>query len=235
MKCIAIDDEPFALDLVKDYIEKTPFLDCIGAFSNPLKALGFLMENKVDLLFLDINMPEITGIQFLNSLKHKPKVIFTTAYSEYGVESYDYDAIDYLLKPIKYERFLRAVGKAFELNKNILQDSMRVQTNQEEQEQVLIRSGSQIHKVSLEDICFIEGAGNYVNFHTSNKKIMALQTMKETIDQLPSAYFARVHKSYVVSMKHIDMVERHQITIQGHKIPIGITYREQFLNRYKSV
>ncbi|WP_321308101.1 response regulator transcription factor [Marinifilum fragile] len=230
MKCIVIDDEPFALDLMKTYIDKTPFLHCLGTFSNPLKALEYLLEHEVDLLFLDINMPELSGIQFLNSLKHKPMVVFTTAYSEYGVESYEYDAIDYLLKPIKYERFLKAMGKVYERNngtKQTVQPELRNQNNQ-----MIIRSGTQVHRILLDQIYFIEGAGNYVNFHACDKKIMVLQTMKETIAQLPTEQFARVHKSYVVAMRHIDIVERHQITMKNHKIPIGITYREQFLNKY---
>lgn len=157
-------------------------------------------------------------------------LVFTTAYSEYGVESYEYDAIDYLLKPIKYERFLKAVGKVYERNngaRQTVQPELKNQNNQ-----MIIRSGTQVHRILLDQLYFIEGAGNYVNFYVCDKKIMVLQTMKETIAQLPAEQFARVHKSYVVAMRYIDVVERHQITIKNHKIPIGITYREHFLNQY---
>lgn len=233
MKCIAVDDEPFALELIKDYIEKSPFLEFQAGFTNPLKALSFLMSNHVDLVFLDINMPELSGLQLLNSLKHKPQIVFTTAYSEYGTESYDYDATDYLLKPIKYERFLKAVNKAFTtagINNN---NTKHIETSSLGSGAILLKSGTQMHRILPENIYFIEGAGNYMTFYTSEKKILSLQTMKETLQQLPSELFIRVHKSYIVSIKHIDVIERHQLQLKGHKIPIGITYREQFFAKYK--
>lgn len=233
MKCIAVDDEPFALDLITGYIEKTPFLELQGGFSNPLKALSFLMSNPVDLVFLDINMPELSGLQMLNSLKHKPQVVFTTAYSEYGAESYNYDATDYLLKPIKYERFLKAVNKAYEITGRNKGERMVVETAPSENTAILLKSGSQVYRISPENILFVEGAGNYMTFYTTEKKILSLLTMKEALQQLPSEQFVRVHKSYVVSLKHIDVIERHQLLVKGHKIPVGITYREQFFAKYR--
>jgi DNA-binding LytR/AlgR family response regulator len=233
MKCIAIDDEPFALDLILGYIEKTPFLESQGGFSNPLKALSFLMTNQVDLIFLDINMPELSGLQLLNSLKHKPYVVFTTAYSEYGAESYNYDATDYLLKPIKYDRFLRSVNKVYNIAGKSKIERMVVEDSLTENSAILIKSGSQVFRFLPENILFVEGAGNYMTFNTTERRILSLLTMKETIQLLPADLFVRVHKSYVVSLKHIDVIERRQLLIKGHKIPIGITYREQFFAKYK--
>ncbi len=235
MKCIVVDDEPFALDLIKSYVEKTPFLELQGTFANPIRALSFLVSNSVDLLFLDINMPELSGLQLLSSLKKRPMVIFTTAYSEYGADSYNYDAVDYLLKPVKYDRFLRAVTKAYEINNKPHSEKISTDQSVTENPAILVKSGAQIHKISPDKILFIEGAGNYMTFHTAEKKILSLLTMKEVLTQLPTEQFVRIHKSYIVSLSHIEMIERHRIEIKGHKIPIGITYREQFLARYKSL
>lgn len=241
MKCIVIDDEPFALDLIKGYVEKTQILQLQGVFSNPLKALSFLMQNKTELIFLDINMPELSGIQFLKSLNHKPKVIFTTAYSEYGVESYDFDAIDYLLKPIKYERFLKAVNKAYEsINGPSLDGSLNEPVKlssdifMEETSSVLIKSGCKVHRVNPGSILYVEASGNYMIFHTTDTKVFSLLTMKDVLSQLPQDMFIRVHKSFVVSIKCIDVIERGRLTIKGNKIPIGSTYREHFFSKWKS-
>ena len=168
MKCIVIDDEPFALELISGYSKKTPFLEFAGGFTNPFKALTFLINSSVDLIFLDINMPELSGIQLLKSLSSAPKVVFTTAYSEYGAESYDYDAIDYLLKPIKYERFLKAVHKAIDITKK---ESVNSEKIKEHDGFIFIKSGKQRFKIPVDEILYIEGAGNYMTFYTLNKKI----------------------------------------------------------------
>ena len=231
MKCIVIDDEPFALNLIKDYINKTPFLDLSNEFSNPFKALSFLMNNSVDLVFLDINMPELSGIQLLNSLSVRPLVIFTTAYSEYGAESYEYDVVDYLMKPVKYERFLKAVNKAVDKIKDKNIEKQVSATAAQGNESIYIKSGTQIHKVNFKDILFIEGAGNYMAFHLAGKKILSLLNMKEVLELMPSESFVRVHKSYVISINHIELIESHRIVINKISIPIGITYREQFFSK----
>jgi len=240
MKCIIVDDEPFALDLIKGYVEKTQILELQGIFLNPVKALSFLMQNNTDLIFLDINMPELNGMQFLKALSQVPSVIFTTAYSEFGAESYDFNAVDYLLKPIKYERFLKAVSKAFECNGKTISlnsanepekhyhDNLRV-----EHDYIHIKSGSKIHLVKPESIHYVEASGNYMIFHTSTIKILSLMTMRDLLSQLPKGEFIRVHKSYVVSVKLIDVIERFQLTIKGNKIPIGLTYREDFFSKYQ--
>jgi len=233
MKCIVVDDEPFALELIKGYIEKTPFLELAGAFSNPLKAMQFLMANQAELVFLDINMPEISGLGMLNSLRTKPLVIFITAYPEYGAESYNYDAVDYLLKPVKYERFLKAVNKAYDAAGKSKPEKVVTDTNRDDESALLLKSGSQVYRVLPKNILFVEGTGNYMAFYTTGKKILSLLTMKEAIAHLPADQFVRVHKSYIISLAHIDVIERHQVIIQGHRIPIGITYREQFFAKYR--
>ncbi len=226
MRCIVIDDEPYALDLIKGYIERTPFLELVDSFTNPFKALTFLQTNEVDLAFLDINMPELTGLQLIKSLTNPPKVIFTTAYPEFGAESYEYNAIDYLLKPVKYERFLKATNKVME--------DLDKQKSDPNQETVFIKSGTQINQIQIDSILYIEGAGNYMTFYTNTKKLLTLLSMKEVLDLLPAEEFVRIHKSFIVSLPHIEIIEKHRVIIKGKPIPIGVTYREEFLKRFES-
>jgi len=233
MKCIVIDDEPFALNLIRDYVLKTPYLELIETFSNPFKALNYLTNNQPDIIFLDINMPELSGIQLLKSLPYQPNVIFTTAYPEYGAESYEYNATDYLLKPVKYERFLRAVNKVNN-TENVNPVENQKTTIKEKDNDIFVKSGTQIHKINIDDILYIEGAGNYMTFYTKEKKILSLLKMTEVLDLLPTKKFVRVHKSYIVSLKHIDIIEKHRVIINKKSISIGITYREHFFSKLKN-
>lgn len=228
MRCIVIDDEPLALELISGYIQKTPFLEFVEGFTNPFKAMTFLLNTPIDLVFIDINMPELSGIELLKSLPVLPKIIFITAYSEYGAESYEYNAVDYLLKPVKYDRFLKAVNKAID-NPISKKEDISVQTNTEQYDtSILIKSGSKTFKIAIDDIFYIEGAGNYMTFYTLKGKIMTLQPMAELLKILPSTIFIRVHKSYIISLKHIDIIEKAMVIINKTRIPIGITYREHF-------
>jgi len=232
MKCIVIDDEPFALNLIKDYVIKTPYLELINTFTNPFKALAYLNTNRADLIFLDINMPELSGIQLLKSLPYQPNVIFTTAYPEYGAESYDYNAVDYLLKPIKYERFLKAVNKAQStVSAPPDHEIQNHKATKQDQDELFIKSGTQIHKVSINDILYVEGAGNYSTIHFKESKILTLLKMTEVLNLLPADQFIRIHKSYIVSLKHIDIIEKHRVLIHKKPIPVGISYREHFLSK----
>ncbi len=227
MNCIVVDDEPLALDLIKGYILKTDSLNLIDSFTNPFKALNYLLNNKVELIFLDINMPELSGIQLLKSLPYQPKVIFTTAYSEYGAESYEYNAVDYLLKPFKYDRFMRAINKLSdkgEQNNSIESNESLTKTH----DILFIKSGTQIHKIRIDDISFIEAQGNYVYIHSKDKKTMSLMSMNDILKELPSAEFLRIHKSYIVAIAYIDVIEKHQVIVTDKAIPIGVTYREFF-------
>jgi DNA-binding LytR/AlgR family response regulator len=225
-KCIAIDDEPVALDIITDYIKQTPFIELVGTFRNALQALELLRKTKIDLIFLDINMPNINGIQFLKSLPIKPQVIFTTAYSEHAVESYELNALDYLLKPIEYERFLLAVNKLPERNE------LNKRHHEEKDEHIVLKSGNKSYRISYSDIFYIEASGNYVLFYTDKSKIMVLMSLKEVLNILPQNNFIRIHKSFVVALERISFVENHQVTILDKKIPIGNHYRESFQKQF---
>lgn len=227
MHCIVVDDEPMALELLESYILKTSKLKLAASFTNPFEALNYLMENGIELLFLDINMPELSGIQLLKSLSYKPKVIFTTAYSEYGAESYEYNAVDYLLKPFKYDRFMRAINKLSEVD-NQSNGRLPGKKPSKKRDILFIKSGTQIHKIVSAQILYIEARGNYIYIHTENKKIMSLTSMNDILIDLPTSDFMRIHKSYIVALKHVDVIEKHQIFINEKAIPIGVTYREIF-------
>ncbi|WP_212005642.1 LytTR family DNA-binding domain-containing protein [Chitinophaga sp. HK235] len=224
MKCIVVDDEPFALALTQRYIEQTPLLQLSGRFTNPYKAMDYLLREEVDLLFLDINMPGLSGMHLLASLPVPPMVIFTTAYPEFGAESYDYNALDYLLKPINYPRFLKAVNKAIAATNT-------KPANTRPSEEIIIKSGQQLHRIKTDTILYIEAAGNYMCFHTQEKKLLALMNMSELLELLPAQDFIRIHKSYVISLPHVTMYEKNMVSLQQVSLPVGMTYRQQFLDR----
>lgn len=223
--CIAIDDEPKALEVIERYCLKTSLVDLKATFREPVKAIEFLNREKVDLIFLDINMPDISGMQLVQTLSPRPMIIFTTAYSHYAVESYDLNALDYLLKPITFERFLAAINKAA----GIL--SSKNGASNEDEPTVFIKSGPQTYQVKIGEILYLEKDGNYVTVHLKGKNIMIRENMGDIFDLVPAADFMRVHKSYIVAIKHITMIEVHQLVINGEKIPIGSTYREALRNR----
>ncbi len=229
IRCTVIDDEPFALELIKDYILRTPFLELAECFSNPFKALDYLNRVKVDLIFLDINMPELSGIELYKSLITPPKVIFATAYPEFAAESYEYNAVDYLVKPVKYERFLKAVNKASSLLQPQHKNESSKNAQPEKEPYIFIKSGTHQFKVNPKDIIYVEADGNYMYFHTNQKKIMSLLTMKDVLELLPPDDFVRIHKSYIIALKHLEAIEKHDVVVGGKKIPIGVTFREHFL------
>jgi two-component system LytT family response regulator len=228
MNCIAIDDEPKALEVIERYCQKSDLVDLKAMFREPVKAIEFLNRGKTDLVFLDINMPDINGIQLIETLAAKPMVIFTTAYSNYAVESYNLNAIDYLLKPITFERFLAAANKAL----NLLSLQKKAVVRAEDGETLLIKSGPYTHQVRTGDILYLEKEGNYMSVHLKDKKILIRENMNEIFDLIPPGEFIRVHKSFVVAIRHISMMEVHQLFINGVKIPIGSTYRELLRARF---
>ena len=227
MKCIAIDDEPFALELIAGYIQKTPFLEFSGAFTNPLKALSFLMNNKVDLIFLDINMPDLSGIQLLKSLSNSPHVIFITAYSEFGAESYDYNAVDYLLKPVTYSRFCRAIDKAKRYYS-------RKDVNNSADNEIFIKSESSYIKIKLKDIICIEAFENNITLTTCDKKFDIHFTLKDLENQLPPEIFIRVHRSLIVNKRRIMTINEDSLDLViGNTLknfPVGRTFKDLLLN-----
>jgi len=227
MNCIAIDDEPKALEVIERYCRKSDQVDLKATFREPVKAIEFLNREKIDLIFLDINMPDINGLQLIQTLAAKPMVIFTTAYSNYAVESYNLNAVDYLLKPITFERFLAAVNKAL----NLLSPQSKPVSKDDEPGTVFIKSGPQTYQVKVGDILYLEKDGNYITVHLKDKQILIRENMGDIFDLVPPTEFVRVHKSFVVAIRHIAMIEVHQLTINGEKIPIGSTYREQLKNK----
>lgn len=222
ISCIAIDDEPMALEVIERYCQKSGLIDLKASFREPVKAIEYLNCESIGLVFLDINMPDVNGIQLLRTLASKPMVIFTTAYSNYAVESYDLNAVDYLLKPITFERFLAAVNKALSLK--TLKNG--TPAKDDDDASIFVKSGPQTYQVKLSDILYLEKDGNYITICLKDKNILVRENMGDIFDLVPSADFIRVHKSYVVAIRHITMIEAHQLVIGRSKIPIGSTYRE---------
>ena len=225
MTCIAIDDEPKALMVIERYCQKIGLVNLKATFREPIKAIEFLNREKVDLIFLDINMPDISGMQLLQTLSPRPLIIFTTAYSQYAVESYELNALDYLLKPVTFERFLMSINKAAAAL------SSRNTTGMDEDAAVFIKSGPQTHRVKLSEILYLEKDGNYITVHLKAGNILIRENMGDIFDLVPAADFIRVHKSYVVGIRHISMIEVHQLIVNGEKIPIGSTYRDSLRDR----
>ena len=227
IKCIAIDDEPLALKQISNYIEKTPFLELVDSFDNALPALSFIQDNDIDLMFVDINMPDLSGIDFVKSLVNPPKVIFTTAYSEYALEGFRVDAIDYLLKPIGYPDFLGAVEKAKERIKPKVVESIQVESNDEF---LFIKSEYKILRINLSDIKYIEGMREYLRIHMENQQpIMALMSMKKMEEFLQKKTFMRVHRSFIVNLSKITTVERNRIVFDKKVyVPVSEQYKANF-------
>lgn len=224
MRCIIIDDEPKAIEIVTRYVEKIPDLALLGSYREPLKVLDLLQSNNVDLIFLDISMPGISGLQLVRSLNPKPMVIFTTAHSEHALESYDVKAVDYLVKPILFERFLQAIVKAQEIF-----NAKTVRKTLVESDIHIFKSGHLAYRVKLDELLFLEKDSNYFTVYTKTKKFLIRDNMKDILNTLPPEQFIRVHKSYIVSKKNVEMIDSHQLQIGAHKIPIGPMYREEVL------
>ncbi|CAA9254267.1 MAG: Two-component transcriptional response regulator, LuxR family [uncultured Adhaeribacter sp.] len=233
MRCLAIDDEPKALAIIRHYAEKVPGLVLLGEFRSGVDALQFLHQEPADLIFLDINMPDLTGIELLQTLSRPPLVIFTTAYSEYAVQSYDWDAVGYLLKPIEFSKFLKAVNKAQARLAPKYTPAPTALSASPAAGYILIKSGVQTYQVKLTDILYAEASGNHVVLVTPERKIIALCSLQELTKLLPAPVFFRIHKSYIVALPHVAVIESYQVKIKNCAIPIGKTYREAFLRLFK--
>lgn len=222
ISCIVVDDEPLALEVVKKYIGKIYFLELKGSFSDAIEAKKMIESTPVDLIFLDIQMPDLNGIEFSKMISSKnTAVIFTTAFSEYAVEGFNVDALDYLLKPIEYDRFLKAVYKAKEyidyLNNQEIQDGY-----------IFVKSDYQMVKINLKDILFIEGLDDYIKIYLPHRSVLTLMTLKTITQKLPSKEFLRVHRSYIVPASKIEIVSRSKIRVADKEIPIGVSYSDSF-------
>jgi len=223
IECLIIEDEPNAGQLLQDYISKVPYLSLKGVCFDALEALELLSHTQADLLFLDINMPELTGIELINMLPKDQKVIFTTAYSEYAIQSYEYNAVDYLLKPITFKRFLMAVQKAAQL----MGDPVRTAAPGQTEEYLFAKSDKKMIRVNIRDIVYFEALKEYVCIHTKTQKIITYKRMKELLEKLPGQ-FTRIHNSYIINGDHITRVEGNYVLVADKNLPIGISYRDAF-------
>ncbi len=234
MNCIAVDDEILALKKIERYTEKIDYLNLMGTFDNALSTLGFLRENQIDLIFLDIQMDEFTGIQLLESLKNPPYIILTTAYDQYALKAYELDVIDYLLKPIPFDRFVKAVEKVYaRYLKDKTVQAKEVPAQQQpnnKPEYTFVKSGNKTIKVYFNKILYIEGMRDYLMIRTEDAKIMTLQNFKTIQEILDPLKFARVHKSYIVSIDKIEYIENNSIRIKDKVIPVSNTYKVSFSN-----
>ncbi|MBN2666912.1 MAG: response regulator transcription factor [Bacteroidales bacterium] len=227
IRTIAVDDEPLALQLVTGYIKKTPGLELAGSFDNPQEAMEFVMNEKVDLIFIDIQMPDLTGIEFTRALTGGPRVVFTTAYEKYALEGFKLDVVDYLLKPFSYEEFLKAVGKAARLIRIEQGEPEKVESNSEF---LFLKSDYKIRRINFNDILYIEGLKDYVKVYTAgeSKPLLSLITMKLLEAKLPAAKFMRVHRSFIVNLERIETIERSRIVFGKTYIPVSEQYKEKF-------
>lgn len=229
LRTIALDDEPLALKLVTDYIEKTPFLELVETFDNPMDAIDFLVDEDVDLILLDIQMPDLTGIEFTKVLQNVPKIIFTTAYERYALDGFKLNAVDYLLKPFSYPEFLTAVQKAKKLIE-LEQEHAGLPTIEANSQFLFLKSEYKIRRINFNDIQYIEGLKDYVKvyLHSENKPVLSLNSMKSLEQKLPPERFMRVHRSFIVNLDQIEIIERSRIVFGKTYIPVSDQYKDKF-------
>ncbi|MBR9920580.1 MAG: response regulator transcription factor [Bacteroidetes bacterium] len=234
MRTIIVDDEPLAQDVLETYIEKVPELELVAKCNNALEANEKLKTEKIDLMFLDIQMPQLTGTDFLKTLAHPPMVIFTTAYPNYALEGFELDALDYLLKPISFERFMKAVNKASEQHELHQNSGASGSSESAEEEFIFVKADKKLVKVNFEDVLYIEGLKDYVIIRMEKSRVITLQTMKSLEKKLPASIFKRIHRSYIVNINRIDAIVGNMVEIQekgqAKHIPIGKNYRDELLD-----
>jgi two-component system, LytTR family, response regulator len=230
INCIAIDDEPLALSKLEGFISKVPDLKLIRTFDNAVEAIGWLKENSVDLIFLDIQMEQLTGIQFLEATGSTSRVIITTAYDQYAIRGFELNVTDYLLKPFSFQRFVQAVNKVMEYYS---QKQNSQQPSQKTDSYIFVKTEYRFERVDIDDILYIEGMKDYLRIICTDKKIMTLQSFAKIEESLPSNKFCRVHKSFIVAIDKIKSVERGVILIADQRIPVSNTYKESFFSKIK--
>jgi len=233
LRTIIVDDEPLPLELLSDYVSKIPSLELAACFSSPVEAFSFIQKEKIDLILLDIEMPELTGLEFVKLIANKAKIIFTTAYPQFAIDGYDLNAVDYLLKPISFVRFLKAVQKVQAETLKLLSN---VPDKQKEggADYFFVKTDYKMVKVEFESILFIEGKKEYVSIQTKEARIVTLQNLKKMEELLPTDRFARVHKSFIIAIDKIEVIEKSKLILQNHEIPIGDTYRQSFFKKLKN-
>jgi len=231
IRCIAIDDDAHALGIVENYISKLPFLELLKTFNNAFDAIEYMDIEKIDLVFTDVEMPALTGLEFLGSLRHRPYSIIVSEQERYAVDAFNLDAVDYLLKPFTFERFLKAVNKVQEQIRLKTTVPALVQGAKQERDYIFIKSDYKTIRINVNDILFIEGLKDYVKLHTTDKPVLSLLSLRTLELGLPPERFIRVHRSYIVALNKIDVIEKSRIRIGQHTITISDMYRDAFLNR----
>jgi len=231
--CIIIDDEPLAIELIKDHVSKFSNLEVIGTCQNAIEGLEMLKSNHVDLMFLDIQMPTLTGIEFLKSLSNPPKVIFTTAYREYALESYELEVVDYLLKPISFDRFFKAINKFLKTETPVQKSQPKTIEKEGTSSYIYVNVNKKHHRINYDDILYAESLKDYVRIHTTSTSITTKEKISDFESKLPS-YFLRTHRSYIVNTRKISAYTMHDIEIGNIEIPIGISYKQQVLGELNS-
>lgn len=229
IKCLVVDDEELARTLLENYISKLPNLELVGQCKNPIEAMAVLQEEEVDLLFLDIQMPELTGVEFLKILPKKPLVVFTTAYPDYALEGYTLDVVDYLLKPFSLDRFIQAIHKVDQRLHPPITSTPVASDLSNEKKYILVKSEHKIHRILLEDILYIQSMREYVAYYTPEGRILSLNSLKKLEEELPEQQFIRTHKSYIVAIDKVKTLEGNLLHIGTEKLPIGANYKDVVL------
>jgi two-component system LytT family response regulator len=229
LKCVVIDDEPLAVEVLENYISRVSYLTLEAKFDNGIDALAYVNSSQVDLLFVDIQMPDINGMDFLKLLNKKTNVVFTTAYPEYALEGYDFNPLDFLVKPISFDKFMRAVGRLQTLNAPPIPENTDTTSPY-----IYIKAKGKTIRLLLSDILYVEGLKDYVIFYTSEGKYISMHKMKDLEDKLPEKQFIRIHKSYIVECNKIEAIDRNYVKISGRQIPLGRQYKSPFLKFIES-
>jgi DNA-binding LytR/AlgR family response regulator len=237
INCLIVDDEELARKLLENYIGRLGHLNIVGQCADPLEAMQVLQRERVDLIFLDIQMPNLTGVEFLKTLSQQPLVVFTTAYKEYALEGFELDVVDYLLKPFRFERFLQAVNKAGKLLKQPLGDNApssvgpAPEPEENDKNYLLAKSDFKVFKIFYKNILYIESMKEYVAYHTAEGRTLSLYSLKKLEQELPASQFLRIHKSFIANIDHIAALEGNRVHIGSKKLPIGASYREEVLRK----
>ena len=225
LNCLIVDDEPLSQDVIVDFVNASPELNLVAVCSNALEANSYLKKQKIDILFLDINMPKLSGISFVKSLKAPPAIIFITAYPEYAIDGFEVDAVDYLLKPVSFERFRTAVNRLLE---RLLENNKT-----ENRTHLMVRANKKNYRINFDELLYLEAQGDYVRFVTTEKSLMVHGTLKEFLTQIPDNLFVQIHKSYVISLSKIIYTEGNQVKIGDYKLPISLSYKNELLEKIK--
>ncbi len=234
IRCVIVDDEQLARQLLNSYVDKLPQLEVVAQCKNAMEVLEVIQNEHIDLLFLDIQMPDLTGLDLVKTMRNPPAIIFTTAYKEHALEGFELNAVDYMLKPVSFDRFVKGVNKAIELlelrNGHTVDEPKEIEKPTPQPEFITLKADHRIYKVKLDDILYIEGLREYVSFFTTKQKIITLESLKRLEEVLPS-HFLRVHKSYIVNRNKVESLYGNQLEIDGKHIPIGKSYKEEVVKK----